>query len=131
MAELIKYSRQDRVARGDGIETVQFSNPPLDGQTFTMGTTSFPPGAALREHSHNTIEQVTLLEGNGIVEINGVTHRLAQYDTTRVPAGEPHRFENDGDTTMRILWVYGNTDVTRTFTDTGETVSNHGTSSGS
>lgn len=126
MAEVMKYSTQDRVARGNGIETVQFSSPPLDGQTFTMGTTSFPPGASLREHSHNTIEQVTLLEGDGLVEINGVTYRLAQYDTTRVPAGEPHRFENDGDTVMRILWVYGSTDVTRTFTDTGETVSNHG-----
>ncbi len=129
MGELIEYATQDRVARGDGIETVQFSNPPLDGQTFTMGTTSFPPGASLREHSHNTIEQVTLLEGSGFVEINGQRHRLSQYDTTRVPAGEPHRFENDGDSVMRILWVYGRTDVTRTFTDTGETVSNHGTPS--
>jgi hypothetical protein len=24
---------------------------------------------------------------------------------------------------MRILWVYGATDVTRTFTETGETIS--------
>ena len=125
MREVIEYAVQDSVDRGDGIETVQFSNPPLDGQTFTMGTTAFPPGTSLREHSHNTIEQVTLLEGTGIVEINGRIQRLSQYDTTRVPAGEPHRFENDGDTVMRILWVYGSTDVTRTFLDTGETVSNH------
>lgn len=129
MGELIKYANEDRMARGDGIETVQFSRPPLDGQTFTMGTTSFPPGASLREHSHNTIEQVTLLEGSGCVEIDGTPHRLEQYDTTRIPAGEPHRFENDGDAVMRILWVYGSTEVTRTFTDTGETVANHGTSS--
>jgi quercetin dioxygenase-like cupin family protein len=125
VGELIEYAHQERVARGDGIETVQFSNPPLEGQTFTMGVTSFPPGASLREHSHNTIEQVTLLEGSGFVEIDGHRHRLAQYDTTRVPAGERHRFENDGETVMRILWVYGSTDVTRTFSDTGETVSNH------
>ena len=127
MGELIKYGTQSRVARGDGIETVQFSNPPLAGQSFTMGTTAFPPGASLREHSHNTVEQVTLLEGSGIVEISGVSHRLSLYDTTRVHAGEPHRFENDSETVMRILWVYGSTEVTRTFTDTGETVSNHGT----
>lgn len=129
MGELIQYATQGRVARGDGIETVQFSNPPLDGQTFIMGTTAFPPGASLREHSHNTVEQVTLLEGSGIVEISGVAHRLSQYDTTRVPAGEPHRFANDSDMVMRILWVYGSTEVTRTFIDTGETVTNHGTPS--
>jgi quercetin dioxygenase-like cupin family protein len=126
MSELNEFATHERVARGDGIETVQFSEPPLDGQTFTMGITSFPAGASLRRHSHNTIEQVTLLEGNCLVEINGVEHRMNQYDTTRVPAGEPHRFENDTDQPMRILWVYGSTEVTRTFTDTGETVDNHG-----
>ena len=29
---------------------------------------------------------------------------------------------NTGDSIMRILWVYGSTEVTRTFADTGETV---------
>lgn len=127
MGELINFASEEVVARGDGIETVKFSDPPLPGQSFIMGITSFPPGAGLERHSHNTIEQVTLLEGTGIVEIDGVEHRLSQYDCTKVPANEPHMFVNDGDTTMRIMWVYGSTDVTRTFTATGETVSNHGT----
>jgi len=125
-AKLIEFDKQERIERGDGIETVMFSDPPAPGQSFIMGITSFPPGASLARHSHNTVEQVTLLEGGGLVEIGGVERRLSQYDTTQVPAGEAHRFENDGDSVMRILWVYGNTHVTRTFTDTGETVSNHG-----
>lgn len=125
MGEFIKFTDQDRVERGDGIETVRLTNPPLPEQSFIMGITSFPPGAALPRHSHNTVEQVTVLEGSGIVEINGERLRLEPYDTTKVPAGEPHLFENDGDAIMRILWVYGATEVTRTFTDTGETVTNH------
>jgi putative monooxygenase len=127
MGQLINFGGQEAVSRGDGIETVRLTDPPLPGQTFIQGITSFPPGAGLARHSHNTIEQVTVLEGSGFVEIDGVEHRIGQYDCTKVPAGEPHRFENDGDTVMRILWVYGATDVTRTFTETGETVSNHGT----
>lgn len=91
-----------------------------------MGTTAFPPGTKLPRHSHNTVEQVTIIEGSGLVEINGEVTRLNKYDTTKVPAGDPHYFENDTDSVMRILWVYGSTEVTRTFTDTGETVSNHG-----
>ena len=126
MGHLIDFAGQDVVSRGDGIETVRFSDPPLPGQSFIMGITSFPPGTGLERHSHNTIEQVTLLEGSGVVEIGGVEHRLKQYDCTQVPANEPHRFFNDGDSSMRILWVYGSTEVTRTFTATGETVSNHG-----
>jgi hypothetical protein len=38
-----------------------------------------------------------------------------------VPAGIPHRFLNRGDGPMRIYWVYGGRDVTRTITATGET----------
>ncbi len=126
MSELIQFDRQTPVERGDGIQSVRLTDPPVDGQTFTMGVTTFPPGASLPRHSHNTVEQVTLLEGTGVVELNGERHRLQRYDTTKVPAGEPHLFENDGDDVMRILWVYGATEVTRTFTDTGETVENHG-----
>ncbi|MGI9595141.1 MAG: cupin domain-containing protein [Acidimicrobiales bacterium] len=126
MSELIEFGKQPVVDRGDGIETVKLTEPPVPDQSFIMGVTSFPPGASLPRHSHNTVEQVTLLEGSGIVEINGERLRINQYDTTKVPAGEPHLFENDGDSVMRILWVYGSTHVTRTFTATGETVSNHG-----
>lgn len=125
IGRLLKFATQDRISRGDGIETVRLSEPLLDGQSFIKGITSFPPGAGLDEHSHNTVEQVTVLEGSGFVEIAGVQHRLDQYDCTQVPAGESHRFVNDGDSVMRILWVYGRPDVTRTFTATGETVSNH------
>ena len=123
MTELIDYASSQRVERGDGITSVPLTGDPLPGQSFIMGVTSFPPGAGLARHSHNTVEQVTLLEGTGIVELDGVEHRIRPYDTTKVPAGVPHRFHNDGDGVMRILWVYGATEVTRTFTDTGETVS--------
>lgn len=126
MAELIHFDEQPIVERGDGIETVKLTDPPVPDQSFIMGVTTFPPGASLPRHSHNTVEQVTVLEGSGIVEIDGERRRVNQYDTTKVAAGEPHLFENDGDGIMRILWVYGSTHVTRTFTDTGETVDNHG-----
>ncbi|MGI9604681.1 MAG: cupin domain-containing protein [Acidimicrobiales bacterium] len=130
-SKVISFADSNVIERGDGIETVMFSDPPAEGQDFIMGITSFPPGASLARHSHNCVEQVTLLAGSGVVEVAGEQVRLRQYDTTQVPAGEAHRFENDSEEPMRILWVYGSTHVTRTFTDTGETVSNHGKPSGS
>jgi quercetin dioxygenase-like cupin family protein len=122
LARLIRFDEADPVARGDGIESVRLTPEALEGQGFTMGITSFPPGTSIRLHSHNTIEQVTVLEGAGVAELNGEEMPARPYDTTQIAPGEWHRFINTGSTTMRILWVYGSTDVTRTFADTGETV---------
>lgn len=121
-ARLIKFDEAEPVARGDGIESIRLTPSPLEGQEFTMGVTTFPPGTSIRLHSHNTIEQVTLLEGEGIAVINGEEVPAKPYDTTQIPSGVFHRFINTGSTVMKILWVYGNTRVTRTFADTGETV---------
>ena len=122
MATLIKFDEAEPVERGDGIESIRLTPNPLEGQGFTMGVTSFPPGTSIRLHSHNTIEQVTVIEGEGIAELNGQEMPARPYDTTQISPGELHRFINTGSTVMRILWVYGSTQVTRTFADTGETV---------
>jgi len=121
-AKLIKFDEVEPVARGDGITSVRLTPAPLAGQGFTMGVTTFPPGSSIRLHSHNTVEQVTVLEGEGLAVINGEEIPARPYDTTQIPTGVFHRFVNTGSTTMRILWVYGSTHVTRTFADTGETV---------
>ncbi len=122
MATLIRFDDAEPVERGEGIESIRLTPDPLDGQEFTMGVTSFPPGTSIRLHSHNTIEQVTVVEGEGLAELNGEQLPARPYDTTQIAPGELHRFINTGSIKMRILWVYGSTFVTRTFADTGETV---------
>jgi len=122
MSELIRFDEAEPVPRGDGIESIRLTRIPLEGQGFLMGVTSFPPGTSIPLHSHNTIEQVTVIEGEGTAVLNGEEVAARRYDTTQIAPGELHRFINTGDSMMRILWVYGSTHVTRTFADTGETV---------
>lgn len=122
MARLIRFDQVETVERGKGITSTPLTPEPLPGQGFVMGVTTFPPGTSIRLHSHNTIEQVTILEGEGLAELNGEQLPARPYDTTQIAPGEVHRFINPGPGTMRILWIYGSTEVTRTYADTGETV---------
>jgi quercetin dioxygenase-like cupin family protein len=122
LREITIFDGAPLIERGDGITSVELTAVPLPGQGFIMGTTSFPPGTGLALHCHNTVEQVTLLEGEALAEIEGRLYEARPYDTTLVPAGIFHRWTNTGSTPMRILWVYGSVHVTRTYFDTGETV---------
>ncbi len=107
--------------RGNGIKSIPLVGGGLGAKGIATGMTVFPPGGGIVEHSHNVEESVTVLAGSGFAEIEGERTPVSQYDATYIPAGMPHRFVNTGDTEMRILWVYGGIEVTRTVAATGKT----------
>lgn len=121
-AHVLRFQQIPVVGGAGGITTTPLVSESVGATNITTGVTLFPPGSALRLHSHNTDEQVTVIEGEATVEIEGREEVLHPYDTTFVPAGLFHRFFNGGDMPMCILWIYTGIDVTRTLAETGETV---------
>lgn len=110
------------IDRGNGASTIPLVTAAIGATGFLNGLTTFVPGAAIGHHSHNCAESVVVVEGDAVVDIDGVETALSRFDTTFVPAGIPHHFRNASTTNpMRILWTYGSTDATRTLAATGVT----------
>lgn len=107
--------------RGGGCRTVPLVTYARGATTLLNGTTLFDPGASIAHHRHNVVESVIVVQGEAIVDIDGRRTRLTTLDTTVVPAGVDHHFENASDTEpMRIFWTYASVDATRTIAETGE-----------
>ncbi len=122
-ATIVEYDSVEPFRRGNGVLTrLLIGKGNAEDTMFTSGTTVFPAGCSAPMHTHNCTEQVTILKGEAEVTVDGVTRRIGAMDTSFIPAESPHRFLNVGDGELMILWIYGAREVTRTFTETGETV---------
>ncbi|GAA5201000.1 hypothetical protein GCM10023322_80100 [Rugosimonospora acidiphila] len=122
-ALVLRSAQLDRFDRGNGVATFPIMGKwNLAHNTVTSGITAFAPGTGLPLHTHNVEETVLVIEGLATATIGDEEFELEVGDTTWVPAGVPHRFRHRGGDLMRIYWVYGGRDVTRTNCLTGETV---------
>jgi quercetin dioxygenase-like cupin family protein len=108
--------------RGTGVKSRVLVSRKLGSDGLTNGVTYFPAGSKIALHWHNCDESVMILEGEAVCEIAGQVYPMSRLDTTFVPAGVPHRFLNQTDKPMSIVWTYAAGYVTRTFADTGVTV---------
>jgi mannose-6-phosphate isomerase-like protein (cupin superfamily) len=108
--------------RGTGVRTLPYVGKwNANGNKVTTGITEFPAGVGIPLHTHNVEESVLILEGRATAVIGEDRFDLEPGDATWAPAGVPHRFANRGQEPLRIYWVYGGRQVTRTICATGET----------
>ncbi|MBT2790121.1 cupin domain-containing protein [Paraburkholderia strydomiana] len=121
-AALLQPDHLPTYDRGGGASTTPLVGKALGSDSFITGYTSFAPGVEIPFHNHNCQESVVLVEGDAILDIDGLEYRLKPLDTTFIPPNVPHRFRNMSKTApMKILWIYARADATRTLADSGET----------
>jgi quercetin dioxygenase-like cupin family protein len=108
--------------RGGGARTTPLVGRGAGATAFITGYTEFGGGAEIPFHHHNAEESVVLIDGEAIFDIDGQSIPVKKGDATFIPPNVPHRFRNASATApMKILWIYGSTDASRTLVETGET----------
>ena len=82
-----------------------------------------PAGTRVPAHTHNAEEQVTILKGSMKIILDGNQEVVCnEYDSTFISSGVQHELINETDEEIHALIIYGASNVTRTFVETGETV---------
>lgn len=90
-------------ADGSTIRSIlDLTNAPVTNQSLAEAT--LPPTRATQRHYHQLAEELYfILEGTGMMEINGEVRKVRPGDGVLIPPGAWHQITADADTTLRFL----------------------------
>ena len=103
--------------RAPGVSVASSVTKENGATDISSGITTFQEGTSNTTHYHNAEESVIVIEGQGILIINGEEHRVRQYDSAFITPGTHHHLINTGDTPFKVAWSYATAEVTRTLVD--------------
>ena len=89
----------------------------LGSKGICGGYGRFAPGASLPCHTHLYDESITIVEGGATCLVAGRRYSLSGCDTALVPQGLPHRFINETNEPMAMVWVYAGDEPERVIVD--------------
>jgi len=87
--------------------TVLVGQGALASQQLTMGVTEIPPHTRLASHTHSKEDEaIYVMEGEGVVEVDGKEERIGQGVAILLPSGSDHLIENRGASVMRFVFAF-------------------------
>ena len=101
----VRYADQPHLFAGIGREYRYLVNEEAGCREVTQFVGLIPPGRAA-EHSHHYDEVVYILEGEGVLHLNGRETPISRGSCMHLPPLREHCLENVGPGTMRVLGVF-------------------------
>ena len=114
---VIRREEVDSAQRAPGVSVASSVTKEVGATEISSGITTFQAGTSNTTHYHNAEESVIVIEGEGILMINGEENHVRQYTAAFIAPGTHHRPINTGEIPFKIAWSYATVDVTRTLVD--------------
>jgi len=108
--------------RGDVSFQVVFSRDRTPTSTLYTGLCELAPGGWLGRHRHTQAEVYHLVEGSGVMVLDGVEHAVAAGSAVFVPGDAEHGIRNTGTGPLRFVYAFATgsvDDVVYRFSDDG------------
>ena len=83
-----------------------FSGGTTPTEALTAGVAELQPGDRLGLHRHTPPEIYYVLEGSGIVTLDGVEHPVGAGAAVFIPGDCEHGIRNDGAAPLRFLYAF-------------------------
>ena len=113
--KLIRHESVNPAERAPGITVFSMVDEGTGATQLSSGMVSYAPGASIATHHHNAEETMIVIEGGGILVLQGEEYRLKPNDAVFVTPGANHRLINDGERPFKIVWTYATIHVVTTF----------------
>jgi quercetin dioxygenase-like cupin family protein len=114
---VIFHDSIDHAERAPGVTVSGMVGADTGATQISSGITAFAPGCSNTTHYHNAEESVIVIEGQGILVINGEEHQVKPHDAAFITPGTHHRLINTGDQPFKIAWSYATVNVSRTLVE--------------
>ena len=83
-----------------------FSADATATDSLTAGVAEVEPGGWLGLHRHSPAEIYYVIEGHGVVTIDGAEHRVSRGTAVFIPCNAEHGIRNQGSSMLRFLYAF-------------------------
>jgi len=112
-----RFAKSEKYELAEGTQFFDLFTGRYGSVGICGGYGRFQPGTSLPCHIHDYDESITIVEGQATCEVQGHRYQLSGCDTAFVPQGRPHRFLNESQSPMAMIWVYAGSEPSRNIVD--------------
>jgi quercetin dioxygenase-like cupin family protein len=116
---IARFDRAETYPLADGTKFRDLFAGRFGSKGICGGYGEFQPGTGLPCHTHKYDESITIVKGRATCRVAGRSYSVGGCDTVMVPTALPHRFLNEGNEPMAMVWVYAGDEPERTLVDEG------------